>query len=174
MSSALAMGSNDNGTALVIMIQVILKGGPDIGIGQVECKPGRRRILRIISAQMGLPVPGRKYPVFIKNAGLEKDRGAVGLLIKRRIAQIGIPFLCASLRQRGGMYKKDVYRGIFQKIGPQRRRDAVRRILLIWMGRPVTQAAIIRPAAAIGCTARIPGNRLGKGRRTGGKKQIRR
>ena len=87
MGGSLAVGGNDNGAALIVMIQIILKGGAEIGIGQIEGFAGGGRIACIISAQMGLPVAGREDPAFVESAGLKKDRAPVGFGIERGVVE---------------------------------------------------------------------------------------
>src|SRR5450631_1973585 len=125
MGCSLAVGSDDDRAALVIMIQVILKGLPQIAVSQIECGPGGNGILSIICAQVGLPVSRRKYAVFIKSASLEKDRRIIGFFIERGITEIGVPLLSAGICQRGGMQEEDVHRTVFYTTGPQRIWNAV-------------------------------------------------
>lgn len=70
MGASLAMGSNNDGPSLVVVIQVILKGGLDVLICEVKCLFSSLRIRGEIGNDIGLAVSGRKYAAFVENTSL--------------------------------------------------------------------------------------------------------
>ncbi len=148
MNGALAVASNQEGTSLIFLGQIMQKGRLNVGISQIQ---GRFFIFwlgRQKTVIMGLPVPGGIHPGGgIKDTGLIQNGALIHLLVHIGILPIGIPLILVlwGLGKNGGVNEKYVHRSLalglleITAFG-----YLIGGVLFLRMGRPSLHLGIVR------------------------------